>query len=222
MCSRCYKGVKGVARDTITKTRMIIPPWDEKCADSAEAANEMRLRWCVHINVCVLTKEHPATVAHPCRSKDRQGPYRTHPVAMAVLSEQILAAAALRPEGSLLAAKQFLALGQRDAVDQALRRLAARGKLVKITRGRYALPVCRRFGTRPSAPELVIDQLMACPGFRLCGAAALAWCQVKNALPMDERGLCFEAVVAAVAADGLLVILVPPAVGACFSCALDC
>lgn len=38
---------------------------------------------------------------------------------MAVLSEQILAAAALRPEGSLLAAKQFLALGQRDAVDQA-------------------------------------------------------------------------------------------------------
>jgi hypothetical protein len=30
---------------------------------------------------------------------------------MAVLSEQILAAAALRQEGSLLAAKQFLALG---------------------------------------------------------------------------------------------------------------
>jgi hypothetical protein len=78
---------------------------------------------------------------------------------MAVLSEQILAAAALRPEGSLLAAKQFLALGQRDAVDQALRRLAARGKLVKITRGRYALPVSSRFGTRPPAPELVIAQL---------------------------------------------------------------
>jgi hypothetical protein len=78
---------------------------------------------------------------------------------MAVLSEQILAAAALRPEGSLLAAKQFLALGQRDAVDQALRLLAARGKLVKITRGRYVLPVCSRFGTRPPAPELVIDQL---------------------------------------------------------------
>jgi hypothetical protein len=141
---------------------------------------------------------------------------------MAVLSEQILAAAALRPEGSLLAAKQFLALGQRDAVDQALRRLAARGKLVIITRGRYALPVCNRFGTRPPAPELVIDQLMACPGFRLCGAAALAWCQVKNALPMTEQGLCFEAVVAVVAADGLLVGLVPPAVGACFSCALSC
>jgi hypothetical protein len=141
---------------------------------------------------------------------------------MAVLSEQILAAAALRHEGSLLAAKQFLALGQRDAVDQALRLLAARGKLVKITRGRYVLPVCSRFGTRPPAPELVIAQLMACPGFRLCGAAALAWCHVKNALLMAERGLCFEAVVAAVEADGLLVVLVPPAVGACFSCALSC
>ncbi len=107
-------------------------------------------------------------------------------------------------------------------MDQALRRLAARGKLVKITRSPYALPVCSRFGTRPPAPELVIAQLMACPGFRLCGAAALAWCQVKNELPMDEQGLCFEAVVAAVAVDSLLVVLVPPAVGACPSSALGC
>ena len=30
-------------------------------------------------------------------------------------------------------------------------------------------------------------------------------------LLMDEQGLCFEAVVAAVEADGLLVVLVPPA-----------
>ena len=52
--------------------------------------------------------------------------------------------------------------------------------------------------------------------------AAFVWCHVKNALPMAERGLCFEVVVAAVAADGLLVVLVPPAVGACFSCALGC
>ena len=78
---------------------------------------------------------------------------------MAVLSEQILEAAGSRPEGSLLAAKQFLALGKRDALDQALRRLAARGNLVKITRGRYALPVRSRFGTRPPTPELVIAQL---------------------------------------------------------------
>jgi hypothetical protein len=102
MCSRCYKGVQGAARDAITETRMINPPWNEKCADSAESATKMSQRWYVYINVCVLTKEHPTTVAHPSRSKDRQGPNKTHPVAMAVLSEQILAAAALRHEGSLL------------------------------------------------------------------------------------------------------------------------
>ena len=50
-------------------------------------------------------------------------------------------------------------MGQRDAVDQALLRLVARGKLMKITCGRYALPVCSRFGTRPPAPELVIARL---------------------------------------------------------------
>jgi len=76
-----------------------------------------------------------------------------------VLSERILEAAGKRPEGSLLAAKQFLTLGNRAAVDQALRRLALRGKLVKIARGRYALTISSRFGTRPPAPEVVIAQL---------------------------------------------------------------
>jgi len=76
-----------------------------------------------------------------------------------VLSVRILEAAGKRPEGSLLAAKQFLTLGNRAAVDQALRRLALRGKLVKIARGRYALTISSRFGTRPPAPEVVIAQL---------------------------------------------------------------
>ena len=84
---------------------------------------------------------------------------KTVPSEKTVLSEQILEAAGKCPEGFLLAAKQFLALGKRDAVDQALRRLAARGKLVKITRGRYALPICSRFGTRPPAPEAVMSWL---------------------------------------------------------------
>ena len=50
--------------------------------------------------------------------------------AMTALSAQILEAASRRPEGS----KEFLALGKRDPVDQALRRLVNRGQLVKITR----------------------------------------------------------------------------------------
>ncbi len=42
MCSSCYKGVQGPPRDAITEARMIDPPCYEKCADSAEAATEMR------------------------------------------------------------------------------------------------------------------------------------------------------------------------------------
>ena len=102
---------------------------------------------------------------------------------MAVLSEQILEAAGKRPEGSLLAAKQFLALGKRDAVDQALRRLAARGQLVKITRGRYALPVRSRFGTRPPAPELVMAQYSQEGGQQLVSSGAAA----ANALGLTTQ-----------------------------------
>jgi hypothetical protein len=102
---------------------------------------------------------------------------------MAALSEQILEAAGKRPEGSLLAAKQFLALGKRDAVDQALRRLAARGQLVKITRGRYALPVRSRFGTRPPSPEVVITQFNQEGGQRLVSSGAAA----ANALGLTTQ-----------------------------------
>ena len=102
---------------------------------------------------------------------------------MAVLSEQILEAAGKRPEGSLLAAKQFLALSKRDAVDQALRRLAARGQLVKITRGRYALPVRSRFGTRPPAPEAVMAQLNQEGGQQLVSSGAAA----ANALGLTTQ-----------------------------------
>ena len=110
---------------------------------------------------------------------------------MTVLSEQILEAAAKRPEGSLLAAKQFLALGKRDAVDQALRRLAARGKLVKITRGRYALPVRSRFGTRPPAPEVVIAQLNQEGAQQLAssGAAAANALGLTTQMPVEQTFL---------------------------------
>jgi hypothetical protein len=102
---------------------------------------------------------------------------------MAALSEQILEAAGKRPEGSLLAAKQFLALGKRDAVDQALRRLAARGQLVKITRGRYALPVRSRFGTRPPSPEAVMAQYSQEGGQQLVSSGAAA----ANALGLTTQ-----------------------------------
>jgi len=110
---------------------------------------------------------------------------------MTVLSEQILEAASKRPEGSLLAAKQFLALGKRDAVDQALRRLAARGQLVKITRGRYALPVRSRFGTRPPAPEVVIAQLNqeGAQQFVSSGVAAANALGLTTQMPVEQTFL---------------------------------
>ncbi len=99
------------------------------------------------------------------------------------LSEQILAAALQRPEGSLLAAKQFLTLGTREAVDQALSRLFRRGQLVKITRGRYALPIRSRFGVRPPAPELVMARLREDQGEELVGSGAAA----ANALGLTTQ-----------------------------------
>ena len=110
---------------------------------------------------------------------------------MAALSAQILEAAGRRPEGSLLAAKEFLALGTRDAVDQALRRLASRGQLVKITRGRYALPVCSRFGTRPPAPELVMAHLKAELGEELVssGVAAANALGLTTQMPVQQTYL---------------------------------
>ena len=110
---------------------------------------------------------------------------------MAVLSERILEAAGKRPEGSLLAAKQFLGLGKRDAVDQALRRLAVRGKLVKIARGRYALPITSRFGSRPPAPEVVIAQLNREGAQQLVssGAAAANALGLTTQMPVQQTFL---------------------------------
>ena len=102
---------------------------------------------------------------------------------MTALSAQILERAGRRPEGSLLAAKEFLALGKRDAVDQALRRLANRGQLVKITRGRYAPPVHSRFGTRPPAPELVMARLQDEQGDQLLSSGVAA----ANALGLTTQ-----------------------------------
>lgn len=102
---------------------------------------------------------------------------------MAALSERILEAAGRWPAGSLLAAKHFQQLGTRAAVNQTLRRLAARGKLVKITRGRYALPVHSRFGTRPPAPEVVMARLNLEGGLQLVGSGAAA----ANALGLTTQ-----------------------------------
>jgi len=60
--------------------------------------------------------------------------------------------------------KEFLHLGSRAAVDQALSRLAKEGKLLRIARGSCVTPVSSRFGTRAPAPEKVVYALAAQSG----------------------------------------------------------
>lgn len=73
------------------------------------------------------------------------------------LSTRILEETKRLPEGAPIAAKALLHLGKRAAVDQALSRLAVRGKLLRARRGMYLRPVENRFGTRAPAVEKVVE-----------------------------------------------------------------
>ena len=83
---------------------------------------------------------------------------------MTTLPESILLHAQSLPEGGVLSPKEFLHLGSRAAVDQALCRLAKQGKLLRVARGTYVTPVSSRFGTRAPSPEKVVDALAAQSG----------------------------------------------------------
>ena len=80
---------------------------------------------------------------------------------MTTLPESILLHAQSLPEGGVLSPKEFLHLGSRAAVDQALCRLAHQGKLLRVARGTYVTPVSSRFGTRAPSPEKVVNALAA-------------------------------------------------------------
>lgn len=78
---------------------------------------------------------------------------------MNTLPETILQRARTLPEGGVLSPKEFLHLGSRTAVDQALSRLSKSGKLLRVARGAYVSPVSGRFGSRPPAPGKVVMAL---------------------------------------------------------------
>ncbi|MCY1206378.1 hypothetical protein D9M72_179470 [compost metagenome] len=78
---------------------------------------------------------------------------------MNTLPETILQQAQSLPEGGVLSPKEFLHLGSRAAVDQAFSRLAKAGKLLRVARGAYAVPVASRFGARAPSPEKVVQAL---------------------------------------------------------------
>lgn len=75
------------------------------------------------------------------------------------LSEKIMRHAARLPEGTPVVPKRLLHLGSRAAVDQALTRLARRGRLLRAGRGVYVNPVETRFGPRAPAAERVVEEM---------------------------------------------------------------
>lgn len=83
---------------------------------------------------------------------------------MSTLPASILLHAQSLPEGGVLSPKEFLHLGSRAAIDQALSRLTREGKLLRVARGTYVTPVSNRFGTRAPAPEKVVHALAAQSG----------------------------------------------------------
>src|ERR1700730_14606036 len=80
---------------------------------------------------------------------------------MQTIAENILSEAKKLPEGALISAKEFLHLGTRAAVDQALKRLKERNELMPLYRGVYVRPVKTRFGTRAPAAEKVVEAIAA-------------------------------------------------------------
>lgn len=90
------------------------------------------------------------------------------------LTEQIIEHATRLPEGTPVAAKSLLHLGNRAAVDQALTRLAERGKLLRAGRGVYLLPVTSRFGTRAPSVERAVEAIAAQRGEVIVSSGAAA------------------------------------------------
>ena len=99
------------------------------------------------------------------------------------LTEEILEHSRSVPEGALLTAKGLLHLGQRAAVDQALSRLARRGKLLRAGRGLYVRSVESRFGARAPTTEKVLAGLASLYGESVASHGAAA----ANALGLTSQ-----------------------------------
>lgn len=110
---------------------------------------------------------------------------------MTTLPESILLHAQSLPEGGVVLPKEFLHLGSRAAVDQALCRLAQQGKLLRVARGTYVMPVSSRFGTRAPSPEKVVNALAAQSGEIMAphGASAANALGLTQQVPIREAYL---------------------------------
>ena len=91
---------------------------------------------------------------------------------MSQLAQSIFLQAQSLPEGGLLSPKEFLNLGSRSAIDQTLSRLAREGKLLRVGRGAYSLPIQGRFGVRPPSTESVVEAIESASGETVVASGA--------------------------------------------------
>lgn len=107
---------------------------------------------------------------------------------MNTLPEIILQHARSLPEGGVLSPKEFLHLGSRSAVDQAFSRLTKADELLRVTRGIYTAPISSRFGSRPPAPEKVVQSLAQQSGETVVphGASAANILGLTQQVPIRE------------------------------------
>ena len=93
---------------------------------------------------------------------------------MASLPKRIMEHAEALPEAAPICPGALLHLSNRAAVDQALSRLARRGRLLRVCRGVYMRPIETRFGFHAPSVEKAIAALSALWGETIvgCGGAA--------------------------------------------------
>lgn len=107
---------------------------------------------------------------------------------MSTLINAIFSAAQSLPEGGIVSPKEFLHLGSRYAVDQTLTRLTREGKLLRVSRGVYVLPVEGKFGSRAPSTESVVQAIESQSGEIIVqnGAAAANALGLTTQVPTRE------------------------------------
>ena len=89
-----------------------------------------------------------------------------------------------RPPGAVFVTREFLELGSRAAVDEALSRLAREGVIRRLSRGLYDFPRLHPvFGTVPADPDQIAAALARKTGSRLQSAGG----QAANALGLSTQ-----------------------------------
>src|ERR1700676_1867931 len=94
------------------------------------------------------------------------------------------------PERVPLYAKALLHLGSRAAIDQALSRLARRGRLLRAGGGLYVRPVETRLGTPAPSVPAVLEALTATTGETIAAHGAAAANSLGLTTQVPVRTVC--------------------------------